>query len=226
MGRSKVIVISLISVMLLAAFTAAAGAQMLCRQGGMRHHRHGMMRGVAGLQLTPEQKTKAREIFRQAKKDAAAVFTPEQRQQMTQMRRQHGRMGRLHARRGQSRQLQRLTPEQQEKIQAIRKDARAQIEAVNNEKLTRQERMTKLQAIHRSAREQMRQLIGSGQQTGRRNGPAKWQLTDDQQAQLKSIREKAHEQFRAILTPEQQQQLDGMRERMQQRMERFHKPAK
>lgn len=211
MGRKRVIVITLISTVLLAAFTATAGAQMVCRQQGFRHHRPVVTRKAVRLNLTPEQRAKVRDIMLQAKKDTTAVFTPEQRRQMAQMH--QGRRGRMHGR-------QMPTAEQQEKLQAIRKDIRAQIDAVNNEKLTAKERAEKLQAIYRSAREQMRQVIRS-QQARRSNGPAKLQVTDEQRAQLKSIRDKAHEQFRAILTPEQQKQLDQMRERMQQRMEQL-----
>jgi len=218
MGNKKVLTITLLSAVLVLAVAVAAGAQMMCRQDGLRHHRPGMMRKAARLNLTTEQRAKAREIMLQAKKDAEAVFTPEQRRQMAQMH--QGRRGRMHDR-------QALTPEQQEKIKAIRQDARAQIEAVNSEKLTRQERVEKLQAIRRSAMEQMRQVAASTRQPRQGHGPRqRLSLTDEQQAQLTSIRDKAHEQFRAILTPEQQKQLDGMRERMQQRMERFRQPAR
>jgi|GEM_PF-2296211 len=210
MGRNNIVIIAL-SLVLVVAVAAVAGAQMVCRTGGIRHRGQAMAGRIAArLQLTDAQQKQAREIFQQVKKDTAAVFTPEQREQMTQMRRQYGRMGRMHARRGQ------LTQEQQEKTQAIRKDAQARIEAVNNEKLTAQERTEKLRAIRQSAMEQMRQVFGAGQQRDQQRPAQRLQLTDEQKAQLKSIREKAREQFRAILTPEQQQQLDGMREQMRQ----------
>jgi len=234
MGRKKILIITL-SVVLVVAVAAVAGAQMVCRQGGFRHRgQMGAARIAAGLHLTPAQKTKARDIFQQAKKDALAELTPAQRDQMAQMRRQwQGRQWQMGQQQGQMGQRLNLTPEQKDKIQAIRKDARTQIEAVRNDAtLSQQDRIAKLHAIRQSVMEQMKQVLTPEQQQqlqqrfGQRGqrGPGPLQqlnLTADQKTQFKSIRDKAMEQFRGILTPDQQQQFDQMRQRMQQRMEQF-----
>jgi len=234
MKSKKAIGIALLSAVLVIAVVAVAGAQMMHRQGGSCHRgQFGMGRMAARLNLTPEQQTKARDIFQQAKKDALAVFTPEQQQQIAQMRKDH--MG-MRGRRGQFLQSLNLTPEQKTKMQAIRQDARTKMQAVkNNAALSQDEKITQMRAIRQSVREQMQQVLTPEQQKQIQQrfqqGPAqKLNLTDAQKAQLKSIRDKAMEQFRGMLTPEQQKSFDQARQQMQQRMEQFRQqhqqPAK
>jgi len=241
MGRTKKIAVITLSIALVVAVAAIAGAQMLHRQGGFRHcGRFGItQRMAARLNLTAAQKTQALGIFQQAKKDALAVFTPAQRDQMAQMRKQwrgqQGRRGQMRqqrrGQRGQFGQALNLTPEQKDKMKAIRQDASAQIDAVRKDaKLSQQDRIAKIRAIRQSVMEQTKQVLTPEQRQklqqaiGQRmqRGPfQRLKLTADQQAQIKSIREKALAQFRGILTPDQQKQLDQTRRQMQQRMQQF-----
>lgn len=88
-----------------------------------------------------------------------------------------------------------LTPEQRTRMAEIRTQTRAQMEAV----LTPQQR---------------EQLNAATQESGqrRRGAFANLNLTPEQQAQIRQIRQSAKSQMRSVLTPEQQQQLQQMRE--------------
>lgn len=88
-----------------------------------------------------------------------------------------------------------LTPEQKTRMAEIQSQTRSQIEAV----LTPQQR---------------EQLNAAMQESGqkRRGAFANLNLTAEQQAQMRQIKQSAKSQMRAVLTPEQQQQLQQMRE--------------
>ncbi|MFB2894183.1 hypothetical protein ACE1CI_14830 [Aerosakkonemataceae cyanobacterium BLCC-F50] len=108
-----------------------------------------------------------------------------------------------------------LTDAQKTQMRQIREATRTQIENV----LT-QEQKDKL----RAAREQRRQQRGEqqAQQGGDRRGQrgqvwASLNLTADQQAQIKRIREESRQKMQAVLTPEQQQQMQQMRQERQNR---------
>ncbi|OWY66621.1 hypothetical protein B7486_35780 [cyanobacterium TDX16] len=87
-----------------------------------------------------------------------------------------------------------LTQEQRDKIAEIRRNTRAQIEAV----------MTPAQ------REQLKTIRESRQR--RREALASLNLTPEQKTRMQQIRQSAKSQFDAVLTPEQQQQLQQMRQ--------------
>lgn len=107
-----------------------------------------------------------------------------------------------------------LTDAQKTQMRQIREATRAQIENV----LT-QEQKDKL----RAAMEQRRQQRGQqqAQQQGQRGQRGQvWSslnLTADQQAQIKRIREESRQKMQAVLTPEQQQQMQQMRQERQNR---------
>lgn len=112
-----------------------------------------------------------------------------------------------------------LTDEQKAQIQAIRRNTRTQMEAVFTP-----EQKAKLEAA-RQARQERRSQRQAGErpQRGERFGKkfAELNLTDDQKARLRSIREDSKKQIEAVLTPEQKAKLQEIqanrRQRWQQR---------
>ncbi|MBE9227716.1 hypothetical protein IQ264_20020 [Phormidium sp. LEGE 05292] len=108
-----------------------------------------------------------------------------------------------------------LTDEQKTQMRQIREATRTQIESV----LT-QEQKDKLRAAMEQRRAQRGQQ--QAQQSGERRGQrgqvwASLNLTADQQAQIKRIREESRQKMQAVLTPEQQQQMQQMRQERQNR---------
>ncbi|MBD2665952.1 hypothetical protein B6N60_02638 [Richelia sinica FACHB-800] len=100
-----------------------------------------------------------------------------------------------------------LTDAQKAKIKEIRLNTRTQIENV----LT-PEQKEKLKAAYQARREQGQ---GTGQRLGKRQrqgGLASLNLTDDQKAKIRQIRESSKQQIEAVLTPEQQAQLRQLQE--------------
>ncbi|WP_427160689.1 Spy/CpxP family protein refolding chaperone [Aliinostoc sp. HNIBRCY26] len=112
-----------------------------------------------------------------------------------------------------------LTQEQQTRIRQIRENARTQMEAVFTP-----EQKAKLEAARqeRQARRAQGQA-GERPEAGARRGKkmAELNLTDDQKARLRAIREESKKQIEAVLTPEQRTKLQELkasrRERWQQR---------
>lgn len=115
-----------------------------------------------------------------------------------------------------------LTQEQQARIRQIQSNARTQMEAVFTP-----EQKAKLEAARqqRQARRAQRQAGETPQppQAGERRGKkmADLNLTDDQKARLRAIREDSQKQMEAVLTPEQRTKLQELkasrRQRWQQR---------
>ena len=108
-----------------------------------------------------------------------------------------------------------LTDAQKTQMRQIREATRAQIESV----LT-QEQKDKLRAAMEQRRQQREQQ--QAQQGGERRGQrgqvwASLNLTAEQQAQIKRIREESRQKMQAVLTPEQQQQMQQMRQERQNR---------
>lgn len=108
-----------------------------------------------------------------------------------------------------------LTDAQKTQMRQIREATRAQIENV----LT-QEQKDKLRAAREQRRQQREQQ--QAQQGGERRGQrsqvwASLNLTAEQQAQIKRIREESRQRMQAVLTPEQQQQMQQMRQERQNR---------
>ncbi len=98
-----------------------------------------------------------------------------------------------------------LTPEQRTRMAEIRSQTRSQIEAV----LTPQQR-EQLKATMQESRQKRREAF------------ANLNLTPEQKAQMRQIKQSAKSQFEAVLTPEQQQQLQQFREnRRSQRQNQF-----
>jgi Spy/CpxP family protein refolding chaperone len=215
MGRKKIFGIVALAIGLIVVIGAAASAQVMCRQGGFRGRGgFGMMGMIAQrLHLTDAQKAQAKVILQDAKKDAEAVLTPAQRDQIKQMREQHMKaMG--------------ITPEQAEKIKAIHQDARARIEKIQADtQLSDQQKREQIKAIRQDVRKQMEQIIPQaqrqqgrkqfGRQQGRQRPFQQLNLTADQKAQLKTIGTNAIAKFRQTLTPQQQAQLDQMTKKWQ-----------
>jgi Spy/CpxP family protein refolding chaperone len=204
MKRMKLIGVVALAIGLLVAVAAIANAQMMQHgRMGFRGRCGAFMRGIHRLNLTDTQKQQARQIAEQAKKDALAVLTPQQQQQVQQFMQKR------------SQRLQ-LTQEQRDKIKALHQDARAQIEKVKaNTQLTPDQKRDQIRAICQSTRQQMQQIIPQAQRPhmGRGQHPAQaLNLTDAQKTQLKAVRDQALAKFRAILTPEQQAQFDQMRQ--------------
>jgi len=91
-----------------------------------------------------------------------------------------------------------LTEAQKTQIEAIKKDARAQMQEILTD-----EQLEKLQSA-KGNRQQKREIWGS------------LGLTDTQKAKLKEIRQSKRSQIKAILTDEQKQQLQQMRQNRRQ----------
>lgn len=171
------------------------------------------------LYLNADQKEKARAIFQQSRKDVMAVLTPDQQKQLKTTLGQDRRA----AMAGMAKELN-LTDDQQAQIKAIREDAKTQFNAVKeNTTLSEADKHAQLQAIHKATREKMQQVLTPAQQQQVKerfaNGRGKVRgaiigafkslnLTADQQAKIKAIRQQGRVDFRAILTPEQQLQFD------------------
>jgi len=93
-----------------------------------------------------------------------------------------------------------LTPEQQQRIQQIRQNARNQMQ----------------QILTPEQRQQLSQLPGQTPEQ-RRAIMKNLNLTDAQKQQMKQIRTSTRQQIEAILTAEQRQQLEARRQQWQQR---------
>jgi len=118
----------------------------------------------------------------------------------------------MHKHRGGMNKLN-LTDDQKARLKQIRESSRAQIESVLTD-----EQKSKLQAM-KQQRQAMRQQGQSMRQQGQR-GKGVWaslNLTDDQKARIREIRENAKTQRNAVLTSEQRQQLEQMHQQWRQR---------
>jgi len=93
-----------------------------------------------------------------------------------------------------------LTPEQQQRIQQIRQNARNQMQ----------------QVLTPEQRQQLSQLPGQTPEQ-RRATMKNLNLTDAQKQQMRQIRTSTRQQIEAILTAEQRQQLEARRQQWQQR---------
>ncbi len=106
-----------------------------------------------------------------------------------------------------------LTDAQKEQMRQLRKETRDQIQSV----LT-QEQKDKIQAMRASRQGQNNQ--GQNRQEIRK-GMASLNLTDEQKAKIKAIRQAQKARMEAILTEQQKQQLEQMRQEWkQQRQQR------
>ena len=112
--------------------------------------------------LTPEQKRdKFRQLRASTHQQILGALTPEQQQQMKQLRSQYAGMGRG---RGPLAKLN-LTDDQRAKIQPILKSSRQQAQAVRNDTtLTPEQKQAKMRDIHQGAMSQMNSLLTPEQQ--------------------------------------------------------------
>jgi protein CpxP len=112
-----------------------------------------------------------------------------------------------------------LTDDQKAKFKQIRESTRAQIEAVLTD-----DQKAKLQSL-KEQRQAMRQQRQAARQQGQPKQPGQrakgmWaalNLSDDQKAKIREIRQDSRKQMEAILTAEQLQQFQQMRQHRQQR---------
>ena len=120
--------------------------------------------------LTPAQKRdKFRELRASTHQQVLGVLTPDQQQQMKQMRSRHAGMGRgKGAGMGRGMGLMarlNLTDDQRAKIQPILQSSRQQAQAVRNDAtLTPEQKQAKIRDIHRGTMTQMNSLLTPEQQ--------------------------------------------------------------
>jgi Spy/CpxP family protein refolding chaperone len=118
--------------------------------------------------LTPEQKRdKFRQLRASTHQQVFGVLTPEQQQQMKQLRSQHAGMGRgkgMGHGMGAMAKLN-LSDDQRAKIQPILKSSREQAHAVRNDAtLTPEQKQAKMRDIHQGAMTQVNSLLTPEQQ--------------------------------------------------------------
>ncbi|MBW4569002.1 MAG: P pilus assembly/Cpx signaling pathway, periplasmic inhibitor/zinc-resistance associated protein [Tolypothrix carrinoi HA7290-LM1] len=106
-----------------------------------------------------------------------------------------------------------LSEEQKTKIKEIRRNSRAQMEAI----LTPEQKQ-QLQAAKQARQGQPPEQRNQGQRPKR--GFASLNLTEEQKTKMREIRESEKNQIQAILTPEQQQQLKQFQDNMRSRRQR------
>jgi protein CpxP len=106
-----------------------------------------------------------------------------------------------------------LTDSQKTQIKEIRRNSRAQMEAI----LTPEQKQ-QLQAAKQARQGQPRQQRGQGE--GAKKGWASLNLTPEQKTKMREIRESEKNQIQAILTPQQQQQLKEFQDNMRSRRQR------
>jgi periplasmic protein CpxP/Spy len=195
-------------------------------------------RHLESLNLTPEQKIKMQQLRDATKAKLDAVFTPEQRQKLTQIKaeRQANQPNKA---------VGNLTADQKAKLKAIRQTNMEQIKAILTPEQQAQlrqgghfgrpgdlmarldklnltaEQQTKLEQLRATARTQIATVLTPEQrqqaklrQEQYREMGSKLQtlnLTAEQKTKLQEIRRSSKAQFEAILTPEQQQQAKQKR---------------
>lgn len=169
--------------------------QVAALEGTTGRERHRAMRS---LDLSEDQRTQLRQVRETSRAAARDVFTDEQEAQLQEMRGDRG--DRRKNRRGEMAERLNLTPEQQTELEAIKNDARSQVEAVlTDDQLAALEEVT-----GRDRRRAMRNL----------------DLSEEQRTQLQSIREASRAAADEVLTDEQQAQLQEMRSNRGNRRQR------
>ncbi len=156
-----------------------------------------MGRQLEGLNLTPEQQTKVQQLQTATKAKMDAVFTPEQRQKLTEIKtqRQANKPNKT---------AWNLTADQKDKLKAIRQANMEQMKAI----LTP---------------EQQAQLRQGGKHNGEHFGRlgghmgrlAKLNLTAEQKSKLEQLRANTRTQIDTVFTPEQRQQAKLRQEQRQ-----------
>lgn len=159
-------------------------------------------RALRSLSLTEDQRTEMREIKDSKRTAMQDILTPEQRAQFEEMRgsRRGGNKGDRLKEGGKGGGIERLAQElnltdaQVSQIEAMREDAKAQMQNI----LTADQRATVEAAIANgeNPRRAMRSL----------------DLTEDQRAEMRELKESKRAQIESILTPDQLEQFQQMRE--------------
>ncbi|QSJ16579.1 P pilus assembly/Cpx signaling pathway, periplasmic inhibitor/zinc-resistance associated protein [Nostoc sp. UHCC 0702] len=108
-----------------------------------------------------------------------------------------------------------LTDAQKAQIQQIKRNTRAQIEAVFTPE--QKEKLRAAFEARRAQREAGQRPTGQRQRSGKNF--AELNLTQAQKDQIRQIREASKQQIEAVLTPEQQAQLKQFQENARQRRE-------
>ena len=109
-----------------------------------------------------------------------------------------------------------LTADQKAQLKTIRENTRSQINNV----------LTPDQQAKLAAAKQQRQQGQAGQGEHKARGVwASLNLTTDQKAQIKTIRQNAKQQMDAVFTPEQRQQLQQQRQQWQQNRQNGQQPS-
>lgn len=106
-----------------------------------------------------------------------------------------------------------LTDSQKTQIKEIRRNSRAQMEAI----LTPEQKQ-QLEAAKQERQGQPRQARGQGERP--KKGWASLNLTEEQKTKMREIKESEKNQIQAILTPQQQQQLKEFQDNMRSRRQR------
>ncbi|MEM7796141.1 MAG: hypothetical protein AAF579_17010 [Cyanobacteria bacterium P01_C01_bin.118] len=148
---------------------------------------------MRSLDLSDEQRTQLQEIREQSRTAVSEVLTDEQQSQLQAMRAERGerRKNRQKNRREEVAEELNITPEQQTELDAIKENARTQVEAVLTE-----EQLAALEG--KTGREWMQALRSLD-------------LSEDQRTQLQAIREDSRAAADDVLTDDQKAQLQEMR---------------
>ncbi|NEQ53651.1 MAG: hypothetical protein F6K11_26545 [Leptolyngbya sp. SIO3F4] len=158
--------------------------QLAALEGKTGRERRQAMRS---LDLSEDQRTQLREIRETSRAAADDVFTDEQQAQLQAMHSE-----RKKERREEFAEKLNLTSEQQTELDAIKEDARTQVEAVLTD-----DQLAALEG--KTGRERMRAMRDLD-------------LSEDQRTQLQEIRESSQAAVDEVLTDEQLAQLQEMRE--------------
>jgi Spy/CpxP family protein refolding chaperone len=157
-----------------------------------------MGRHLEGLNLTPEQKTKVQQLQTATKAKMDAVFTPEQRQKLAEIKAQ---------RQANKPAAWNLTSDQKAKLKTIRQANMEQMKAI----LTPEQQAQLRQGGDKKPGGE--HFGGRGGHMGRLD---KLNLTAEQKTKLEQLRANTRTQMDAVFTPEQRQQAKLRQEKRQE----------
>ena len=129
------------------------------RKGGMMHQRSVRMDSI--LQLTEAQKLQLKALQEEYQQKRMAVYTPEQKAKLEQLRKNRGeRMKQGKHRNRPMPMVSNLTNEQKNNMRAMKQQQRDEAALIKaNTALSDAEKKTKLKALHDANRENMRKLL-------------------------------------------------------------------
>lgn len=194
------------------------------------------------LNLTDEQKAKAKAIFKKAHEDKNALLTDEQKAKMKEKMEKRGHKDfKKHKKHHSFGEGLNLTEEQKAKIKQI-----DEWEKTESRKIITEEQKAKVKEIKKKAKEDRMNVLTPEQQQQMKEMKAHKhgykghhghhghhhkmhkgnenfrgvELTDEQKAQFKAIDEKARKDFESILTDSQKKTLDKQKAKMKARREK------